>query len=54
MVSALSDVSVELVVYSLTEEAKALLAAALLQASVLGYLLLRGLLSRRRGQSSSR
>ncbi|MDJ0275158.1 MAG: hypothetical protein QXO17_01980 [Nitrososphaerota archaeon] len=54
VVSALSDVSVELVVYSLTEEATALLAAALLQASVLGYLLLRGLLSRRRGQSGSR
>lgn len=50
VVSALSDASVELVVYSLTEEATALLAAAFLQASVLGYLLLRSLRVRGRGR----
>ncbi len=43
VVSALFDVEVDLVVYGFSEEAAVLLAAALLQASVLGYLVIRAL-----------
>ena len=54
VISAHSDVDVDLVVYGFSEEAAVLLAAALLQASVLGYLVLRFLRIRQRAAGGSR
>jgi len=54
VVGAHSDVEVDLVVYSFSEEATLLLAAAFLQASVLGYLVLRALRLKHRAAGGSR
>jgi hypothetical protein len=53
VLGAHSDVDVDLVVYSFSEEAVLLLAAAFLQASVLGYLVLRALRLKHRAVGGS-